>query len=222
MKLIKRKVYFSLFFPISFFLLIWIIKIIEFLFDTSFVSYGIYPMRLQSLPGIITSPLIHGSFEHLISNSLPILLLNIGLFYFYKKIAYNVFFLLYFVCGFWLWFAGRESYHIGASGIIYGLAVFLFTSGLFRKSIPLTAISLLVSFLYGGLVWGIFPTQANVSWEGHLSGAIAGLVVAIYYRKKAPQAPQKNWETASVEMFHLDDDFSEYDHTGGKIFIKYT
>jgi membrane associated rhomboid family serine protease len=117
------------------------------------------------------------------------------LFYFYPSIAFKVFFLSYFIHGFWLWFFGRESYHIGASGIVYSLSAFLFVSGLIRKNTHLLAISLLVAFLYGSLVWGIFPLEENISWEAHLTGMLAGIVLAFYYKDYGPPANIKQWKT---------------------------
>ncbi|MBL0072016.1 MAG: rhomboid family intramembrane serine protease [Bacteroidetes bacterium] len=116
-------------------------------------EYGVLPRTLSGLKGVITSPFIHGDMKHLISNSLPLLVLLSGLFYFYKAMAYRVFAGIFLLGGIWLWIGGRESYHIGASGLVYGLTTFLFLSGVVRREARLMALSLLVVFLYGGMVW---------------------------------------------------------------------
>jgi membrane associated rhomboid family serine protease len=185
---------------------IWLVKIIEVIMHTSFAKYGLFPLELEGLRGIVFSPLIHSGFRHLFNNSFPILFLGTALFYFYRNLSYRVFFLIYLLSGLWLWFFGRSAYHIGASGLIYGMASFLFFSGIFRKYIRLMAISLLVVFFYGSLIWGIFPLKENVSWEAHLMGAIAGFILAIYYRNEGPQRPKYTWEEEDEEeeeYFHF-------------------
>jgi membrane associated rhomboid family serine protease len=136
--------------------------------------------------------------------------LGVGLFYFYRPIAPKVFILIYLVSGFWLWFGGRPGYHIGASGIIYGLAAFLFLSGVLRKYTRLMALSLLVVFLYGSLIWGIFPLDMRTSWEGHLYGAIAGLIIAVYYKNRGPQRKKYEWEIEE-ELEEKGENWDEYD-----------
>jgi membrane associated rhomboid family serine protease len=203
----------SIRFPILFTCLLWVVKIIETLAETDFTYLGLYPLDLHGARGILFSPLIHGSWEHLINNSIAVFSLTWALFYFYRSIALKVFFLIYFIHGFWLWFMGRYAFHIGASGIIYGLGAFLFVSGIIRKNTHLLAISLLVAFLYGSMVWGIFPLQENVSWEAHLSGMVAGLVLAYYYKNYGPPPNIGRWKNEGTE-----EDFEEIeddDNTAG-------
>tara|TARA_B110000908_G_scaffold91290_1_gene108383 strand:+ start:2932 stop:3603 length:672 start_codon:yes stop_codon:yes gene_type:complete len=183
-----------LFFPILFLIIMWIVKIIEYYFGISFAHYGVFPQSLSGLKGIFFSPFIHKDFNHLINNSYPILILGGMLFSFYKKIAPQLFLWLFFIAGFWLWIIGRPSFHIGASGLIYALAAFLFSSGIIRKNPKLYAVSLLIIFLYGSMVWGLLPTKEPISWEGHLSGFIAGILVAIFYRKEGPKRKKYQWE----------------------------
>lgn len=131
------------------------------------------------------------------ANTVSVFLLMSFLFYFYKDIATRTFLLIYLLSGIWLWFAGRDSYHIGASGIIYGMASFLFISGLIRKNPRLMALTLVITFIYGSMIWGIFPDffpKKNISWEGHLMGLVAGVIVAVFYRKEGPKAPVYLWE----------------------------
>ncbi len=189
----------SLVYPLGFVLLIWTIKAVQLVFDLEFYRLGIYPQSLEGLKGIVFSPFIHGSSSHLASNSLPLLILGTGLFYFYRTVAFRVVLWSVLITGFWVWIIGRPSYHIGASGILYSLASFLFVSGMIRRHPRLMALSLLVSFLYGSMVWGVFPIRDGMSWESHLMGAISGIVLALFFRSHGPQRPLYSWELEEEE-----------------------
>ncbi len=165
---------------------IWIVKLIELSFGISFVKFGILPRQISGLIGIVTFPFIHANFEHLLSNSFPILFLVPAIFYFYPSAAPKVLILIYILSGVLLWFIGRESYHIGASGFIYGLVTFTFFSGVIRWDRRSIVLSLIVTFLYGGFTWGVLPIDSKISWEGHLSGAFIGIVCAFLFRKSDP------------------------------------
>lgn len=195
----KLKVIQSLKFPLMFVALLWSIKLTEYLFHTSFAYLGLYPRDIEGLRGILFFPLLHASWTHLANNTIPVFVLTFALFYFYKPIAWRVFFLIYFIHGLWLWFLGRPAYHIGASGLIYGIASFLFVSGIIRKNTHLMAISLLVAFLYGSLVWGIFPYDVHISWEGHLTGMVAGIVLSFYYKSYGPRPNIGRWKYEDEE-----------------------
>lgn len=219
----RKKLLYSLVFPSLFVAVIWLIKLAEIIFHFDLGFLGVYPLHLKGLPGIILSPLIHRDIPHLAANTLPFLVLAFGIFYFYRPIAYQAFFMIYLLAGIWLWFGGRESYHIGASGVIYGMASFLFISGLIRRDARLMALSLLVIFLYGSLVWGVFPDffpEREISWEGHLMGLVAGLVVAIYYRKHGPQRKKYEWEYEEEEDEEENND-EHVDTPGYKISYHY-
>jgi membrane associated rhomboid family serine protease len=180
--------------PGIFIVLMWLVKLTEIAIGADFYSFGIYPLAAKGLPGIICSPFIHADFKHLFNNSLPLFFLSVALFYFYSEVALKVFLWNYLLTGVFVWFAGRESWHIGASGLVYGLASFLFFSGIIRRYFRLIALSLLVVFLYGSMVWGIFPgIYENVSWESHMLGFFSGVILAISYRKEGPQRPRYEW-----------------------------
>ncbi|MPQ47657.1 rhomboid family intramembrane serine protease [Marinifilum sp. N1E240] len=185
----KLKLKHSLIFPVSFLVLIWAIKIFEWGLGLNFTQLGVFPLHTKGLIGILTSPLIHRDFAHLIANSVPFLVLSWGIFYFYRPLSYRIFLLCYFTTNLLVWIGAREAYHIGASGLVYSFASFLFLSGIIRNYYRLIAISFIVVFLYGGLFWGVFPILKDVSWEGHLFGAISGLTYALAYRNKGPQKP---------------------------------
>jgi membrane associated rhomboid family serine protease len=190
----RKKMLLSMLIPGVFVFVMWLVKIIEVLFDLDLSNFGIYPLSLEGLPGILFSPFIHANFGHLFNNSLPLFFLGTALFYFYSEIAVKVSLWTYFLTGILVWFAGRNAWHIGASGLIYGFASFLFFSGIIRKYFRLVALSLLIVFLYGSMVWGIFPNiYREVSWESHMLGFISGIVLAVWYRKEGPQAPVYDW-----------------------------
>lgn len=190
----KRIFLHSLLFPALWILAFWIVEIIEQAAGLSFVRLGIYPLHFNGLQGVIFSPFIHSDFNHLISNSVPFFILLFMLIYFYRRISYQIFFQLYLLAGICVWLAGREAWHIGASGIVYALAAFHFVSGVIRNDVRLLTLSVVVVFLYGGMVWGLFPIDPGISWEGHLWGAVSGVVLAFYYRKYIIRRDKFDWE----------------------------
>lgn len=181
-------------YPVFFVLFIGLVHLIQFVFEIKFTHYGVYPRDSKGLFGIITSPLIHGSFNHLFNNSIPILILGSCLFFFYKEVALKVTLWVYLMVGVWTWIYAREAYHIGASGLLYGLFSFLLVSGFIRKNTQLIALSFAVIFLYGSLVWGIFPIDVKISFEGHMWGFVAGIILAWYYRKQGAQKIEHFWD----------------------------
>jgi membrane associated rhomboid family serine protease len=190
----RKKLLLSMFIPGILVFLMWLVKIIELLFDVDLSGFGIYPLAAKGLPGIILSPLIHEDLKHLFNNSVPLFFLATAVFYFYSEVAFRVFIWTYILTGLFVWLAGREAWHIGASGLIYGLASFLFFSGIIRRYFRLIALSLLVVFLYGSMVWGMLPElYKNVSWESHMLGFVSGIILSIWYRKEGPQKPVYEW-----------------------------
>jgi membrane associated rhomboid family serine protease len=198
----KKKILRSLVIPSLFILLLWIIKLGEIFTNTDLGFLGVYPRAVSGLTGIITSPLIHGDLKHLFANSVPLFVLGGSLFYFYREISIKTLLLIYFISGVCVWMGAREAYHIGASGVVYGLASFLFFSGIFRRDGRLLAITMLVTFLYGSMVWGVFPDmfpEENISWESHFWGLVTGMILAFYFRKLGPQKKKYEWEDEEAE-----------------------
>jgi len=190
----RKRILLSMLIPGIFVFILWLVKIIEVLFNIDLSHLGIFPMSLKGIPGIIFSPLIHSDFKHLFNNSLPLFFLTTALFYFYSEIAVKISLWTYFLTGLFVWLAGRDAWHIGASGLIYGIASFLFFSGIIRKYFRLVALSLLIVFLYGSMVWGIFPEiYRNVSWESHMLGFVSGIILSVIFRKEGPQQPVYEW-----------------------------
>jgi membrane associated rhomboid family serine protease len=192
----KRQIINAIFFPC----LISVFMVLSFVFEKGmnldFHTAGIYPRRLENIWGIFTLIFVHADLTHLTNNVISFVILGSLLYFFYQEIATKVLIISYIISGLILWGIGRENWHIGASGLIYSLAFFLFFSGILRKHIPLIAISLTVAFIYGSMVWHIFPWQAQdpISWEGHLSGCIVGSVLSLIYRKDEPQKPDEKWD----------------------------
>lgn len=158
------------------------------------VEYGILPRTIIGLRGIIFSPLIHGDAGHYFSNAVPLLVLSILIIYFYRQFYFKVLLLVWLFDGIGVWLIGRDVYHIGASGVVYGLAFFAFFSGVLKKNRNMLAMSMLVLFLYGSMIWGLYPLENGVSWEAHLAGFLTGTLMAVYYRKSGPQDdPLPEW-----------------------------
>lgn len=165
---------------------LWAIWLLDLNFGWDLARFGVLPRTSTGLVGIFAGPLLHDSFEHIFNNTSGLLMLGWCLMYFYPRMAGRVVLASWITAGAGVWIMGRMNLHIGASGLIYGLAAFLFVSGLLRKQRTLMALSLLVVFLYGSLIWGIFPIVERLSWEGHLWGAVAGVFMAVIHRKVPP------------------------------------
>ncbi len=190
----KRIFKVSLLIPALFVVFFWLVKIVESAMSYRLYFHGVYPRTTEGLSGIVLSPFIHGDFSHLANNSATFMVLGTALFFFYRKLALRIFSLNYFMSGAILWLIGRESWHIGASGVIYGMAAFLFLSGLFRHDMRLLTISLIITFLYGSMFWGLLPIDPRISWDGHLAGACSGTLLSLWYRNQGPPRKKFDWE----------------------------
>ena len=181
-------------------LAIWTVFWLELRLGVNFNEYGIYPRKLLGLQGVLFSPFIHGSVEHLYNNTIPLAILTLTLVYFYQRNALKVLCYGIIITGILTWLIGRPSFHIGASGIIYVLVSFVFFKGVFTKYYRLIALSLAIVFIYGSMLWYIFPIEEGISWEGHLSGFITGLILAKFIKTTIPESKKYKWEQ---------DDFNE-------------
>lgn len=186
--------------PMAAVLIIWTVYWVEIRFQLNFNHLGIYPRTGKGLRGILFSPFIHGSISHLYNNTLPLIVLLGSLCYFYRNVTLKVLFWGFLGTGMLTWIIARPSYHIGASGIIYLLASFIFFKGVRTRHYRLIALSLAVVFIYGGLLWYIFPVKEGISWEGHLSGFVMGLILALVVPAEVPLKKKFDWER---------DDFNE-------------
>lgn len=182
----RRRLVTALLPPVLLVGLMWIVFAFDQVYHLDLYRAGVMPRSLKGLLGIISSPFIHADLGHITNNSTAALVLGWLLVYFYPKAAWRVLLACWIMGGLWVWTTARHSYHIGASGIIYGLAAFLFFSGLFRRRITLMAVSLIIVFMYGSMWWGVLPLMPHVSWESHLFGGIAGAIMAWFYRDVPP------------------------------------
>jgi membrane associated rhomboid family serine protease len=180
--------------PIIGVVLLWLIFSIEIRYNLNFNSFGIYPREFKGLIGVICSPFIHSNISHLYSNTIPLLVLGSSLYFFYPKIATKVMVMGIILAGFLTWSIGRPSFHIGASGLIYVLFSFIFFKGILTKDYRLIALSLVVVFLYGSMIWYTIPIKEGVSWEGHLSGFVVGLFFALIFNRKIEKPKLYEWE----------------------------
>ncbi len=202
--------------PILAVLGIWTVFWVEIRFGFNFNDFGVYPRKLSGLKGVLFSPFIHGSVEHLYNNTIPVAVLMASLFYFYRDVSLRVLLIGFLLSGLLTWCIGRSSYHIGASGMIYVLASFIFFKGIFTKHYRLIALSLTVVFIYGGLLWFIFPIKDGISWEGHLSGFLTGLVLATILKTKLPQEKKYAWQEEDY-MEEEDEFMQHFDENGNFI-----
>ena len=189
----------AIMYPLLLVIVMWLVFWADHLFpEIDFYKFGVMPNNIDSWKGVLFMPLIHSNSEvgHIINNSLPTVILLAAIVFYYRDIALRVFTMswLFTGIGVWVFAANNNSYHIGMSGVVYAMAAFLFVSGVLRKHKALQGISLFVAFVYGGMVWGVFPTKEHVSWEGHLAGMLVGVALAFVFRKKGPQAPKFLYE----------------------------
>lgn len=200
--------------PLLFLLTIWVVFWFEVRFKMSLYDFGIYPRTFSGMKGIVFSPFLHGNLQHLYNNSIPIFLLIMALRYFYREQSLQVLVLGILISGFGTWLIGRESMHIGASGLIYVLVSFMFFKGIQTGYYRLVALSLTIVVLYGGMVWYLFPSaEENISWEGHLAGFITGFLLSYFVKTQDYQKPIRyEWEQPDFDpsqdpfMKHFDDD----------------
>jgi membrane associated rhomboid family serine protease len=165
---------------------------------------GILPRQISGLPGILTAPYIHGDLIHLFNNTAPVFISIAGIIYFFPKAALRILIFIYLSTNILVWGFARDSYHIGASGLVYGYISFLFFGSAFAKNKNMLVLSLIIMFIYGALFWGILPQKGNISWESHLFGAVAGFVFALLFRNYAIESISKE----EIEEEEDDDDDS--------------
>ncbi|MCZ4319471.1 rhomboid family intramembrane serine protease [Aequorivita viscosa] len=186
-----------LIYPLLFVMVLWIVYWVETRFNINLNYFGVYPRTVEGLRGVIFSPFIHGSLKHLFNNSVPLFVLTAALFYFYRDVRWKVLLFGLLFTGLATWVIGRASLHIGASGVVYMLVAFLFFKGIFSKQFQLTALALVVVFLYGGMLWYVFPVNPEISWEGHLSGFFVGFLFSFLFKTKPIERKKYEWEKES-------------------------
>ncbi len=204
----RQRFYNSVRLPFLFLVMIWFIQAVQTLFLIDFGFLGLLPRNVEGLKGIVLAPLIHGDFSHLISNSIPLFVLSAIILFFYPRIAVKSFVFIYLLTGFSVWlFARGNTFHIGASGVVYGLVSFVFWMGIFRRSLKAIILALIVTLLYSGMFLGVLPNQEGISWESHLLGGLVGIFIAYLYKdtiEKDEESQRYSWEE---EQNQLDSDF---------------
>ena len=196
-----RRLRIAFFAVLSFTLLLWVVELTEYMGGFDFTHFGIYPRRASGLAGVILAPFIHGSFKHLFANTAPIIVIGTLLLYAYPRAAKILLPVVYLAGGVTVWLFARQAYHIGASGITFGMMFFVLTIGVLRWERRSIAIALVVFFLYGGMIWGVLPAAPEISFESHLSGALIGVVLAFLLRHRDTESPRKqySWELEDAE-----------------------
>ena len=200
--------------PIYVVLFLWFVHLLSLTTGIRLGAYGVYPRTIIGIRGIFLSPFVHGSLHHLFSNSWPLLVMLFMIIFFYKRVAFSSIALIYLLTGVGVWAFGRSHvFHIGASGVVYGLVSFVFWTGIFRRNLKSVVLALIVTFLYSSYFLGILPyregmpwlsNQENISWESHLIGGIVGIIVAFLFKNSIEIDEHKK------DPWHDEDENAEY------------
>ncbi len=178
---------------------LWLILFLDYFLGLELARFGLRPGHLRGLIGLLTAPLLHSGVEHMFSNTLPLIISMTAILYLYPRSSVRVIPIIWIGSGMLAWIIGRPSLHFGASGFVYGLLAFVFISGVLRFDMRSVAVSIMVWFLYGSMIWGLLPIRPNMSWELHLSGAILGVALAIVFRQ---------WDITPIKRYEWEDDDS--------------
>lgn len=200
-------------FPVLIVVLLWVMEFYELFSGYDLHRWGVFPREWDGFIGILTGPFIHSDFEHLISNTVPLFTLTSVMVFFYRKVAVPSYVIIQFLTGFAVWIFARPSYHIGASGIVYGLVSFVFWSGVFRRNLKSIVLALIVVIMYSGYFYGVLPNKEGVSWESHLFGGIVGIFAAFLFKNIREEDEKEKiypWEVEEDEgRFFLSRDVFE-------------
>jgi membrane associated rhomboid family serine protease len=172
--------------------LLWSIEGINALLNHRLNTWGILPRTLTGLVGIPLSPFLHGSFAHLILNTVPLVILGGFVAFYGTRVFLTVSLWIILLSGTALWLLGRSAYHVGASSVLFGYFGYLIARGWYERSVTALLVAFLTLVLYGGIVWGVLPTQSYISWEGHLFGLLAGVLVARFTTRQWRDTPAPN------------------------------
>ncbi|WP_371377663.1 rhomboid family intramembrane serine protease [Thalassotalea aquiviva] len=202
----KTSILTSILITTVFVLILWWVKLFETILQLDLHFLGVFPLSLYGLIGILTAPLVHGSWQHVIGNSVPLLLMGSFLIYGYPKSRWWTIAIIWLLSGLGVWLLGRENFHIGASGLAHGIFFFLFLSGIFRRDKRSSAIMMIAFYMYGSMLLTIFPREEWISFESHLFGALSGAFCAILFRHWDPKPKRKvyDWENESEPELPVD------------------
>lgn len=188
--------------------LMWGIEFYEFFTGKQLYTWGVYPRAWDGILGIFRAPFLHSDWGHIIANSGPVLMLITMMFYFYRRVAISATLIISFLTGFMVWLFAKESYHIGASGVVYGLVAFVFWSGIFRRNPQSIVLSLIILTLFAGYFVGIMPDESkqNISWESHLFGGLVGIFTAFLFKntiEKGEDSEVSAWAESEETRKHF-------------------
>lgn len=186
-------------------IIMWTVKCMEIFGHISFSAWGVWPRHKEGLIGILTGPFIHGSFGHLINNSIPFFVAGVIISYFYRSIAIPAIILIWTLTGGLVWAFAKPAFHIGASGVVYGMVSFIFWAGFFNRDRRSIVLALIILFLYSGMFYGVLPNQPGVSWESHLLGGLTGILTA-YIFKSRREPEDDDWGDSNEVDFYFDND----------------
>jgi membrane associated rhomboid family serine protease len=212
----SSKFYQSINWPFKLILLLWAIHLFQVVTAIRLGWLGVFPGSISGLKGVLFSPLIHADWGHLLSNTPPLFMLTAIILYFYRSVAKSSFVMIYLLSGLAVWLFGRHVYHIGASGVIYGLVAFVFWNGIFRRNLKSIALALIVMFYYGSMIVGVLPGQEGISWESHLLGGVVGIFTSFWFRgslETDEQPTEYSWEKnpkEQEESYFLERDIFKY------------
>jgi membrane associated rhomboid family serine protease len=176
-------------------IVMWAVYGFELLLSIELSGFGLRPREGIGLLGLVTTPLLHGNFNHILSNSVPLFVGGVALLFLYPVAALRALPLIYFGSSGLAWLFARSSVHIGASGLVYGILAFVFVSGMLRRDVRSVGVSLMIWLLYGSMIWGVIPSVEGTSWELHLSGAMIGVIMAFLLKHHdRPPLKRYDWE----------------------------
>ncbi|GIL04056.1 rhomboid family intramembrane serine protease [Betaproteobacteria bacterium PRO7] len=180
---------------LGFVALLWLIHLMNWAAALDPAPFGVHPRQLAGALGVLSAPLVHGDFAHLVANTAPLAVVGTAMLFLYPSASLRVLPAIYLGPGIAVWLFGRDSTHLGASGLVYGLVAYVFVAGLLRRDRRAIAASFVVAFMYGSLAWGVLPTREPVSWETHLAAALIGVVLAFALRRlDVPPRKRYAWE----------------------------
>lgn len=184
----------------------WIVFLFEIKYGFNFNEFSIFPRKIASLGGILASPFLHSDVSHITNNTMSFFVLMVLVRFFYKTNYLKIFVLGLLLSGLLTWIIARPAYHLGMSGVIYVLASFIISKSFFSKQYNLIAIAFTVIFIYGSMIWYVFPIDRSISWEGHLSGLISGILLSFLFKNEI-NLPEPKPLTPHQNLFleHFDD-----------------
>lgn len=176
----------------GFVVLLWIVEIVDVISGSRVQDAGINPRTVDGLWGILFAPVLHDDWAHLIANTVPLLVLGFLVMLSGLGRGLAATGIIWIVAGIGTWLiGGSNSNHIGASGLVFGFIAYLLTRGIFTRNLGQLALGVVVFVLYGGALWGVLPSTPGISWQGHMFGAVGGVLAAWFLSADARESRKK-------------------------------